>query len=199
MTINILIGLTGSVATVKIYNLIRDLETSLDDVEIQIVSTETALHFYDPTLIKQKVYRDQDEWKDYTRGDPVLHIDLRNWADVFLIAPMDANTIAKMANGLCDNLLTCILRAWNPKKPVFLAPAMNTAMWEHPITSTQLTQIKSWNFVTIINPITKLLACGDLGIGAMEETNKIAEMLKESLLKSNIVNQDVGDNSSCAK
>lgn len=83
---------------------------------------------------------------------------MRKWADLLLIAPLDANTLAKFSNGICDNLLTCILRCWDPKKQILLAPAMNTLMWDHPVTSTQLNIIKSWGFnIAVIDPIVKLL------------------------------------------
>jgi phosphopantothenoylcysteine decarboxylase len=181
LPMNILIGLTGSVASIKIYNLVEDILEAIPHATIRIVTTEKALHFFDSQhLSKFTIYRDEDEWKDYKRGDPVLHIDIRNWADLFVIAPMDANTIGKMACGLCDNLLTCILRAWDPSKRIILAPAMNTAMWNHPITKQQLDIIRGWGFVDIIQPISKKLACGDIGIGAMEETRLIAEFIKAS-------------------
>lgn len=83
---------------------------------------------------------------------------------------MDANTLAKAANGLCDNLLTCILRAWdhnsNLKYPIIICPAMNTAMWEHPITVKHLDQVKEFGYF-IVPPIRKILICGDEGMGAM--------------------------------
>src|SRR5205085_10485109 len=90
---------------------------------------------------------DEDEWpgrsdgRRYERGEPVLHIELRRWADLLLIAPLDANTLAKLANGLADNCLTCVWRAWEPARPVVLAPAMNTLMWEHPLTGRHLRQL----------------------------------------------------------
>ncbi len=91
----------------------------------------------------------------------------RNWASALVIAPLDANTLAKIANGICDNLATCIARAWPVgQKPMFIAPAMNTAMWEHPITETHLSTLRSWG-VKVINPVVKTLACGDKGVGAM--------------------------------
>ena len=77
----------------------------------------------------------------YDRDDAVLHIELRKWADVFVIAPLDANTLAKLAVGLCDNCLTCVWRAWDLAKPVVLAPAMNTLMWQHPFTRRHLRAI----------------------------------------------------------
>ncbi|KAJ3310959.1 hypothetical protein HDV04_004476 [Boothiomyces sp. JEL0838] len=180
----ILIGLTGSVATIKIYNLIRDLKQVYEGgLDLKIVTTKAALNFFNPKEIKEEILYDEDEWKEYKRGDPVLHIDLRNWADVFLIAPMDANTIAKVANGLCDNLLTCVLRAWDIKsgKKVVFCPAMNTAMWDHPITNSQLETIKQWGYLEIVDPIPKLLACGDMGNGAMAETIDIAKYVKSIL------------------
>lgn len=85
---------------------------------------------------RAQVLRDDDEWSCWNkREDPVLHIELRKWADVFLVAPLSANTLAKMANGLCDNLLTCVARAWDFKRPLLVAPAMNTLMWESPFTA----------------------------------------------------------------
>src|SRR5207302_2037596 len=95
------------------------------------------------------VILDEDEWpgskrgQHYRRDDPVLHIELRRWADVLLIAPLDANTLAKLANGLADNCLTCVWRAWDLARPVLLAPAMNTLMWEHRLTTRHLRQLAS--------------------------------------------------------
>src|SRR6266498_2635001 len=87
---------------------------------------------------------DEDEWpgraegERYSRGDAVAHIELRKWADAFVVAPLDANTLAKLAVGLCDNCLTCVWRAWDVTRPVVLAPAMNTLMWQHPFTRRHL-------------------------------------------------------------
>ncbi|XP_077774482.1 phosphopantothenoylcysteine decarboxylase isoform X2 [Podarcis muralis] len=127
---HILVGVTGSVAALKLPILVSEL--------LKI-----------PGL-----------WKK--REDPVLHIDLRRWADLLLVAPLDANTLAKMANGLCDNLLTCVIRAWDLSKPLLFCPAMNTAMWEHPITAQQVDQLKSFGYVEI-PCIVKKLICGDEG------------------------------------
>jgi phosphopantothenoylcysteine decarboxylase len=89
----------------------------------------------------------------------------------------------EMANGLCDNLLTCILRAWNSSKMVVVAPAMNTAMYEHPLTNLHLDFLKGLGYFIVIDPIVKKLACGDLGIGAMAETKTIANTVKSVLAK----------------
>src|SRR5205807_1588870 len=102
-----------------------------------------------PERNPEVVYLDEDEWpgrragQRYQREDPVLHIELRRWADVLLIAPLDANTLAKLATGLADNCLTCVWRAWDANRPVVLAPAMNTLMWDHPLTGRHLQQLPS--------------------------------------------------------
>ena len=77
----------------------------------------------------------------YHRGDEVLHIEFRKWADLFLVAPLDANTLAKFALGISDNFLSCVFRAWDFAKPVILAPAMNTLMWDSPVTLRHLRQL----------------------------------------------------------
>jgi len=102
----------------------------------------------------------------------VLHIDLRKWADICLVAPLSANTLAKLANGLADNLLTSTLRAWDFTKPICVAPAMNTYMWDHPVTRPQLDTLQSWGY-TVVQPVVKTLVCGDTGAGAMASVETI--------------------------
>lgn len=118
-----------------------------------------------------KVYRDRHEW------------ELRRWADLMVIAPLDANTLAKISNGLCDNLLTCTLRAWDVKKPLLFCPAMHTFMWQHPITSVQVKQLIHMGY-THIPPITKTLACGDTGVGAMAEVSTIVTAVENHLMST---------------
>nr|XP_017533183.2 phosphopantothenoylcysteine decarboxylase isoform X4 [Manis javanica] len=117
-------------------------------------------------------------WKH--RSDPVLHIDLRRWADLMLVAPLDANTLGKVASGICDNLLTCVIRAWDPSKPLLFCPAMNTTMWEHPVTARQVDQLKAFGYVEI-QCVAKKLVCGDQGLGAMAEVSTIVDKVKEVL------------------
>ncbi|KAI9101176.1 phosphopantothenoylcysteine decarboxylase-like protein [Phlyctochytrium arcticum] len=180
----ILIGATGSVASIKIPNLVTSLrETYKDEIDIKIVSTQNALHFFKASAVSPvEVITDADEWKSWKRiSDPVLHIELRNWADLVVIAPLDANTLAKLANGLCDNLLTCILRAWDVSKPAVICPAMNTHMWEHPFTTKHLQVLTDVLKYHVVPPISKTLACGDTGIGAMAEPAHIARAVHDIL------------------
>ncbi|XP_066491859.1 phosphopantothenoylcysteine decarboxylase isoform X2 [Tiliqua scincoides] len=158
--VRILIGVTGSVAALKLPLLVLEL-LKIPSLEVRVVTTENAKHFYNPQEVPVPLYSDTDEWQLWKgRTDPVLHIDLRRWADLMLVAPLDANTLAKIANGLCDNLLTCVIRAWDLSKPLLFCPAMNTAMWEHPITAQQVEQLKGFGYVEI-PCIVKKLVCGD--------------------------------------
>ncbi|KAI9025295.1 flavoprotein [Phycomyces nitens] len=183
---NILIGTTGSVASIKIPELVRILKQD-PRVNVKVVPTKASSFFFKEEEIDAQVHTDEEEWAIWKRKtDPVLHINLRNWADIMVIAPLDANTLAKIANGLCDNLLTCILRAWDPKKPVIVCPAMNTNMWDHPFTAKHLDVLQDILQFKVISPISKLLACGDLGIGAMEEPNLIASTVMSVLLENTV-------------
>jgi phosphopantothenoylcysteine decarboxylase len=138
----------------------------------------TERYTKDPAVWKAlehvEIFHDANEWQDYTVGtDTVLHIELRKWADVLVIAPLSANTLGKIANGLCDNLLTCVVRCWDPAKPMVLAPAMNTYMWENPFTARHLGVLKEFPFMRIVPPVSKTLACKDTGVGALAEVEDI--------------------------
>ncbi|XP_070957088.1 phosphopantothenoylcysteine decarboxylase isoform X1 [Macaca nemestrina] len=160
-----------------------DPETRLARLEVAVVTTERAKHFYSPQDIPVTLYSDADEWEMWkSRSDPVLHIDLRRWADLLLVAPLDANTLGKVASGICDNLLTCVIRAWDRSKPLLFCPAMNTTMWEHPITAQQVDQLKAFGYVEI-PCVAKKLVCGDEGLGAMAEVGTIVDKVKEVLFQ----------------
>jgi phosphopantothenoylcysteine decarboxylase len=141
------------------------------------------------------IYLDADEWAiPWTRGATILHIELRRWADLLVIAPLSANTLAKMASGLCDNLLMSTVRAWDPsglidpprhnitaRKMILVALAMNTAMWFHPLTEKHLNELEKWDWVEILRPVEKTLACGDVGSGAMKDWNEIVARIRQIL------------------
>ncbi len=199
----IIVGTTGSVAAVRVPDLCLTLIAAGHHVEV--VATEPSLHFYSPAELPPgtPLHRDDDEWPValYARGDEVLHIELRRRADVLVLAPLDANTLGKLALGLCDNLLTCLFRAWDPARPVVLAPAMNTLMWDKPVTARHLGRIWSdvtgreppadWSLATaeahfareaptvvLVPPQSKRLACGDVGDGAMADVAVVAEAVR---------------------
>ncbi|XP_068411951.1 phosphopantothenoylcysteine decarboxylase isoform X2 [Eschrichtius robustus] len=176
----VLVGVTGSVAALKLPLLVSRL-LDIPGLEVAVVTTERAKHFYSPQDVPVTLYSDADEWEMWKcRSDPVLHIDLRRWADLMLVAPLDANTLGKVASGICDNLLTCVIRAWDRSKPLLFCPAMNTAMWEHPVTEQQVGQLKAFGYVEI-PCVVKKLVCGDQGLGAMAEVGTIVDKVKEVL------------------
>jgi phosphopantothenoylcysteine decarboxylase len=218
--VNILLGITGSVASIKLTELIDQLiQKFAHNVNICVVPTKNALHFAAAhlhekctpslalandhltdrlefiktssasSLLKPNVlaFVDEDEWTSWSsRGDPVLHIELRRWADLLVIAPLDANTLAKLSSGMCDNLLTCVVRAWDfsardgssnvKKKPVVVCPAMNTCMYEHPFTARQLAVLVNDLGVVLVDAVSKRLMCNDVGVGAMASVDTIVNV-----------------------
>lgn len=172
---NILLGVTGSVAsslTPKLVNLLIE-----SGHEVKVVATKSSLHFWKRADVTVSVLLDEDEWKSYEDDRTVLHIELRDWADVLLIAPLTADTLSKMARGRADNLLMCVVRAWDMRCPVVIAPAMNTKMWNHPATGEHLAVLRRWHgeSIRVALPVEKVLACGEKGIGALATLEKIVE------------------------
>jgi phosphopantothenoylcysteine decarboxylase len=206
---NILLGVTGSVAALKTPELYDTLKRP--GHAVKIVATRASLYFFHHNEIpRENLVLDEDEWpgreawRRWQRDDPVLHIELRRWADVLVIAPLDANTLAKLANGLADNCLTCVWRAWETSRPVVLAPAMNTLMWQHPATGRHLRQLAAdmgmsppaalpveelpaWinaqsSRLRIVAPEDRRLACGDVGVGAMAALDAIMAVVQAVLV-----------------
>jgi len=180
---NIIVGVTGSVAAIKTVNLAAALSTFAN---VRVVLTQHAEYFVNSEYEQLKdlgvtLFRDSDEWpalrSRYQVGAPILHIEMRRWADCMLVAPLDANTLAKVTYGFCDNLLTSIIRAWDWNKPLFLCPAMNTMMWENPPTAEQVAIMQNRGAI-MMEPIEKKLACNDVGMGAMAEVEDIVNVLK---------------------
>ena len=171
---NILIGITGGIAAYKICTLIRLYKKA--GANVKVVVTPSALNFVTKltlqTLSNNEVYVENfviDEYKPE-------HISLCDEADIMVIAPATANTISKIANGICDNLLTSTVCAF--KKQILLAPAMNTGMWENPFVQENLLKLQN-NGYRIIQPESGFLACGTNGVGRMAEVEDIFEKTVE--------------------
>jgi phosphopantothenoylcysteine decarboxylase len=180
----VLLGLSGSVACIKAVALVHALLRQ--GHEVRVILTRAATHFVTATTLnavcpRVAVYTDECEWMGWTtRGDPVLHIELRKWADVLVIAPLSANTLAKLAAGLSDNLLTCVVRAWDLTRPVLLAPAMNTLMYSHPHTAQHLQSLTALG-MRVVAPVSKALMCGDVGSGAMADVETIVQRVSAAV------------------
>ena len=192
----VLIGFSGSVATLKAPELIASF-AEFADIRC-ICSGKSAVHFIERSkAYNHKQYEkfeksggmdlflsDDDEWDSWNKvGDPVLHIELRRWADILIVAPASANFIAKASSGIADNLLLSVVRAWDFEKPILVAPAMNTMMWDHPVTQQSIERLAAWGF-TIVNPVKKLLACKENGNGALASVETIIAATHELLSKS---------------
>jgi len=169
----ILVGITGSIAAYKIPFLIRLLMK--EGVEVKVILTDAAKDFVTPltlsTLTGQPVFSDFFEKNDGTWHS---HVELGNWADVFIIAPVSANTMGKMANGIADNLLTATYLA--AKCPVFFAPAMDVDMFNHPSTHNNIEKLQSFGNI-LIEPDEGELASGLYGAGRMQEPEEIVGIL----------------------
>ncbi|KAI0151533.1 flavoprotein [Pestalotiopsis sp. NC0098] len=230
--VHLLLAASGSVATIKLPLIIKALSHH-PNLSIRVMLTPSARRFlagqsaeqptvsslYDHSCV-DAVYFDEDEWKEpWKRGNSILHIELRRWADMMVIAPLSANTMAKIVWGMADGIITSVARAWDARgeldsdvgrdlvgasvamngasggrgkiKRIIVAPAMNTAMWRHPITESQIKVLsedwgvtkdgKGAGWFEVLPPQQKTLACGDIGDGAMMEWTDIVKVIEDRL------------------
>lgn len=177
---NILVGITGGIAAYKICELIRMFKRA--NADVKVVCTPNALNFVTKltlqTISQNDVAVEQFEIKDFKPE----HISYADEADVFVIAPATANTISKISNGIADNLLTSIAAAF--KKPIILAPAMNTNMWNNPFVQENLKKLINHGCISI-SPESGYLACGVNGEGRLASLDKIFDRTVEILLAQN--------------
>ena len=173
---NILVGITGGIAAYKICELIRMYKRA--NANVKVVTTPNALNFVTKLTLQSlscnNVAVEQFEISDFKPE----HISYADEADIFVIAPATANTISKIANGICDNLLTSIAAAF--KKPVILAPAMNSNMWNNPFVQENLKKLVDNGFVNVA-PECGFLACGTNGEGRLAALDKIFDKTVEIL------------------
>lgn len=170
---NIILGVCGSIAAYKSALLVRYLVKA--GAKVKVILTTDACNFITPltlaTLSKNPVYT---QYFEPETGVWSNHVELGLWADYFIIAPASANTLGKMANGLCDNLLTAVYLS--AKCPVFFAPAMDLDMWKHESTRENIAKLTSYGN-TLIPPGKGELASGLFGDGRMAEPEQIVEFL----------------------
>ena len=172
----ILIGITGGIAAYKICELIRMFKRQ--NANVRVICTPNALNFV-TKLTLQNLSQNEVGVEEFEIPDfKPEHISYADEADIMLIAPATANTIGKIANGICDNLLTSIVCAF--KKPIILAPAMNCNMWENPIVQENIKKLQNNGF-EIVEPETGFLACGYNGTGRLAALEKIFDKTVEVL------------------
>jgi phosphopantothenoylcysteine decarboxylase len=233
---HLLLAATGSVATIKIPLILKSLSHH-PNLSIRLVLSDSARQFLQGQSPEQPsiseieaqtpnldgIYFDEDEWaKPWVRGDSILHIELRRWADLMVVAPLSANGLAKISQGFSDNLISSVIRAWDfsglidgarpgvslpysngksreeleglplafrdgGRKGIVVAPAMNTAMWSHPVTAKQMKVLEEeWGvekggWFEVLRPMEKRLACGDTGSGAMQSWEEIVRVIERRL------------------
>lgn len=183
---NILLGVSGGIAAYKVLDLCSRLKKS--GANLKIIMTKSATEFINPlsfeTMGKCQVYTDL-----FTgHHEKVHHIEVAKWADLMLIAPASANTIAKMANGIADNFLLSTYLACD--KDVFIAPAMNTNMLKAKATQRNLKILKD-DGVRIIKPEPGLLACNTIGDGRLEEPIEIIDYLEDYFTEKDLLDKKI--------
>ena len=177
---NILIGITGAIAAYKICELIRMFKRQ--NADVKVVLTPNALEFVTlktiETLSGNEVYL-----KQFKKKDPTKHISLADWADVFVVAPLSANTLSKFANGIADNLLTSIFCAsYGKGLPVLLSPSMNDGMWGNEFVQENIKKLSK--NCKIVAPDYGFLACNAIGKGRLPKVedlyNETVSLLEEA-------------------
>lgn len=213
---HLLLAASGSVATIKIPNILHALSAH-SNLSVRLILTKSATNFLAGQSAEQPhidrlrhiknvdgIFLDEEEWvHPWKRGQSILHIELRRWAHILAIVPLSANTLAKITGGFSDNLLTSVVRAWDTtgeiegggRRRILVAPAMNTAMWRHPITRRQIGVLEEeWGvcdevgdeddterWFEVLRPQEKELACGDVGDGAMKDWKEVVGVIEQRL------------------
>lgn len=169
----ILLCVSGGIAVYKAVALTSKLVQA--GAEVRVIMTKSAMEFVTP-LTFQSLSRNEVYFDTFDEKNPqvISHIDLADWADLVLVAPATANTIGKLANGIADNMLTTTLMA--TKATVWVAPAMNVHMYEHPAVQENIQTLYQFGY-RFIEPSEGFLACGYVGKGRLEEPEKIVELL----------------------
>jgi len=172
----VILGVTGSIAAYKAAEIANILIK--DNINVNVIMTNAAIQFIAPltfqTLTKNKVYTDMFE--EITYHD-IRHISLAQKADCVVIAPATANIIGKIASGIADDMLSTVVMAVQ-NTPVIICPAMNTAMYENPVMRENINKLKNCGY-QFVEPKESLLACGDLGKGALADIELIVTAIKK--------------------
>ena len=177
----ILLIICGGISAYKSLEVIRFLKKK--GAKVKTILTKSATEFITPlsaaSLSQEKVYQDLFSAENEAKMD---HISLSRWSDLILVAPATANTIAKLGNGYSDDLASTVMLASD--KNIFLAPAMNVRMWEHPSTKENLNKLKKFGY-KIIGPEIGDMACGEFGEGKMTEPNEIVKQIENYFVNLN--------------
>ena len=185
---NILVGISGGIAAYKTPELIRQLRKA--GAQVQVTTTKNALEFVTSltlqTVSGHKVYTDVFA---AINEHSTEHISLPDWADLMIIAPATANLLCKMAHGIADDALTTTFAAM--RKPIVIAPAMNTNMYESPATQQAMHQLAQWENITMLDAASGELACGTTGKGRMQEIDVLLATAEYALTPKTLTGKHV--------
>ncbi|KIL47663.1 bifunctional phosphopantothenoylcysteine decarboxylase/phosphopantothenate--cysteine ligase CoaBC [Jeotgalibacillus campisalis] len=180
---NILLCVTGGIAVYKAVALTSKLSQS--DFNVKVILTKSAMEFVTPltfqVMSRNDVYYDTFDEKDSKK---IAHIDLADWVDLIVVAPATANAIGKFANGIADDMVSTTLLA--ATAPVWIAPAMNVHMYDHPAVKNNISTLYSYGY-RFIEPSEGFLACGYVGKGRLEEPEMIVELIREKFQSKGIL------------
>jgi len=178
---NYLLAVTGSIASYKSFDVARQLVKN--GHHVKVILTSGALEFIKPETFRylgiEATYLPQDDFKPehLQLKETVLHIELAKWADKLIIAPLSANTLNRLALGLNNDLLGSVFLAF-AQKPILLFPAMNTHMWDNARVQEHVEKLKQQFRIGFINPVSGLLACGDIGSGKFPDVSAVVDLIE---------------------
>jgi phosphopantothenoylcysteine decarboxylase / phosphopantothenate---cysteine ligase len=181
MNKKILLCVTGGIAVYKAAALTSKLVQA--GAQVKVILSDSAAKFVSP-LTFQALSRNEVHMDTFDEKNPsvIAHIDLADWSDLILVAPATANTIGKLANGIADNMITTTLLA--ATVPVWIAPAMNVHMYDHPAVKRNLSTLAAYDY-QFIEPSEGYLACGYVGKGRLEEPERIVELINQYFQSEN--------------
>ena len=183
----ILLGVTGSIAVYRSLDLIRLLQAK--GAEVKVIMTKGAQAFITPltfsAISRNKVYT--DIFQTYPEH-PIIHLDLARWADALVISPASADILAKLAQGIADDLLTSTFLGCS--RPVLIAPSMNPQMYAHPTVQANIAQLKKYGFHILASTQGKT-ACGDVGQGRLPPVENIVEAIESLFSKKDLTGYKV--------
>jgi phosphopantothenoylcysteine decarboxylase/phosphopantothenate--cysteine ligase len=174
---NIIIKLTGSIACFKACTLASMLVK--EGHQVQFIATDAAMKFIGPSSL-EGLTRKPVITNMFAEQKHLVHIDMVKWADLFLVYPASAHTINSMAAGLASNLVTSLFLSNNFNKPYWIAPAMNTNMYDHPATKRSLKLLSEWG-TTVLPTDEGILACGDVGRGRVISPEFVFSKIQEEI------------------
>jgi phosphopantothenoylcysteine synthetase/decarboxylase len=179
---HVLLGVSGGIAAYKAADLTSRLVK--EGHQVRVVMTPAATRFVAPltfeALSAHPVMVDALAPGGGDEVSAIEHISWAKWADVAVVAPLTANTLARLACGLADDALTTVWMALPSHVPCLLCPAMNTAMWDHPVVRRNLAWLDALERYTLVAPTAKRLACGDVGVGGLAEVEDIVAAITAS-------------------